>query len=70
MTFKVISSDGKVRLTDVGWGGDCYKVPLEFIENLEQAQENGVFRITRPDGDKFIVQRQPKAVINMDGEVN
>lgn len=44
-------------LTDVGFG-DFTAEPLKFILDLEQADENGIFRIAKFDDEYFLVEKK------------
>ncbi|XP_076820659.1 arylamine N-acetyltransferase, pineal gland isozyme NAT-10-like [Clavelina lepadiformis] len=66
MTLLVTCDNGKKWLTDVGFGGNFFVLPLRFTETEEQHQPNGVYRI-RKHGEEpleYVVERAKKKVIN------
>lgn len=50
----IVQTEDGERLVDVGFG-DFSAAPLKFRENIEQLDANGVFRLTREQGDTMIV---------------
>ena len=60
-------SKGDKWLTDVGWGGSSFVLPLKFVEMEEQSQPNGSYRLRKLDetNDRsYVVEKVPKVVIN------
>lgn len=45
------------HLTDVGFG-DFTAKPLKFVLNIEQTDENGIYRITKFDEEYFLVEKK------------
>lgn len=47
-------------VTDVGWGGWCFVLPLEMKIGVEQSQTNGVYRLGRKDGFITVEKKKQK----------
>ena len=45
--IQVRCDDATQWLADVGWGGQSFKYPLRFVEDREQTQLNGKYRISK-----------------------
>ena len=64
--LQVTCDNGLKYLTDVGWGGSSFVLPLRFVEMEEQHQPNGVYRIRKYDEEplEYVVEKVRKTVVN------
>ncbi|XP_002126320.2 LOW QUALITY PROTEIN: arylamine N-acetyltransferase, pineal gland isozyme NAT-10 [Ciona intestinalis] len=67
LALLVTCGDGSKWLADVGFGGSSFTTPLKLETEIEQTQNNGVYKLQTLNENEYVLHKLKKKVLQLDG---